>query len=133
MATALLVGIVVALVASVTRCAVLVTATAVLAIVAAAPLRGITDARPSIRRMLAADEQTGATFRAAATRLALGRTTEKAMVAAASKYMRLRIESWRWRAAAFRKGSLSMLRQADAKEGAARDFLNRNQYLASFT
>ena len=145
------------------RTAILVAATGILAVVAAVPLRGITDVRPGIHRMLATDEHTAATFRAAASRLALGRTTAQAMIdliereivpaleqeqprlapgrvvpddqqaalAAAGEYVRLRIESWRWRAAAFRKGSLSMLRQADLKEGAARDFLARNPHLAS--
>jgi hypothetical protein len=52
-----------------------------------------------------------------------------ALVTAAREYLRLRIESWHLRAAAFRKGSMSMLRQADSKEGAARDVLARNPYL----
>lgn len=136
-----------------------------MALVLAFPVRGITDARPDIDRLIATDEQLAATFRAAATRLALGRTTEKAMVdlierqvipaletersrlasrrvvpedqkpfvAAADEYVRVRIESWRLRATAFRKGSLSMLRQADSREGAARDVLARIPYPLSPT
>jgi membrane associated rhomboid family serine protease len=139
------------------RSSVFVAAAAVLAIVAAVPLQGITDARPDIDRMRATDDRTAALFRTAAKQLALGRTNEKALieliereiipnlereqaslvatrivpedqkplVATAREYLRLRLESWHVRATAFRKGSLAMLRQADAKEGAARDLLVR--------
>jgi membrane associated rhomboid family serine protease len=147
------------------RSAAVVAATFALALAVTVPLRGLTDIRPDIDRMRATDEQTAAAFRAAATRLALGRTTEKALIdlierdiipaleheqphllstrivpddqkaimAAAGEYVRLRIESWRLRAAAFRKGSLAMLRQADQKEGAARDLLVRIPYPLSPT
>jgi membrane associated rhomboid family serine protease len=133
---------------------------AAIAAIATIPMRGILDARPDIQRLMAMDEQTAATFRAAARKLAMGQTTDtamialiereiiptlerhrpdvsrgvlpddqRAMVAAAGEYLQLRIEGWRLRATAFRQGSLAMLRQADAKEGAARDFLARNPYL----
>jgi membrane associated rhomboid family serine protease len=139
------------------RSSVFVAAASVLAIVAAVPLQGITDARPDVDRMRATDERTAALFRTAARQLALGRTNEKSLieliereiiptlereqaplvatrivpedqkplVAAAREYLRLRLESWHMRATAFRKGSLAMLRQADAREGAARDLLVR--------
>ena len=147
------------------RTAAVMAAAFALAMAVALPLRGITDVRPDIDRMRATDERTAATFRAAATQLALGRTSEKAIVeliereiipplqaeqsrlvptrpvpadqevvmVAAGEYVRLRLESWHLRAAAFRKGSLSMLRQADAKEGAARDVLVRIPYPLSPT
>lgn len=137
-------------------------ATCALAIAVAVPLQGTTNVRPDVERMLETDEQAGATFRGAATQLALGRTSEKAMIAliegeiipalqaeqsrllprgrvlddqrdimvAANAYLQLRIDGWRLRAAAFRKGSLAMLRQADGKEGAARDFLARHPALS---
>jgi membrane associated rhomboid family serine protease len=139
------------------RSSVFVAAASVLAILAAVPLQGITDARPDINRMRATDERTAALFRTAAAQLTRGRTNEKALieliereiipalereqpslvatrvvpedqkplVATAREYVRLRLESWHVRATAFRKGSLSMLRQADAREGAARDLLVR--------
>jgi membrane associated rhomboid family serine protease len=147
------------------RTAAVVAAAFALAMAVALPLRGLTDVRPDIDRMRATDERTAATFRAAATQLALGRTSEKAIIqliereiipplqaeqsrlvptrpvpadqeavmVAAGEYVRLRIESWRLRATAFRKGSLSMLRQADVKEGAARDVLVRIPYPLSPT
>jgi membrane associated rhomboid family serine protease len=139
------------------RSAAMVTAALVITIAAAVRLHGMTDVRPDIERMRATDERTAATFRAAATQFALGRTNEKAMVtliereiipalqreqpsldsgarvpddqqalkADASVYLRLRIESWRLRAAAFRKASMATLRQAEIKEAAARDLLVR--------
>lgn len=142
------------------RTAAVVAAAFALALAVALPLRGLTDVRPDIDRMRVTDERTAASFRAAATQLALGRTSEKAIIqliereiipplqaeqsrlvptrpvptdqeavmVAAGEYVRLRIESWRLRATAFRKGSLSMLRQADVKEGAARDVLVRIPY-----
>jgi len=53
---------------------------------------------------------------------------QKPFMTAAAGYLELRIESWRLRTAAYRKHSLSMLRQADTKEGAARDLLVRIPY-----
>jgi membrane associated rhomboid family serine protease len=147
------------------RTAAVVAAAFALAMAVALPLRGLTDIRPDIDRMRTTDERTAATFRAAATQLALGRTSEKAIIqlieheiipplqaeqsrlvptrvvpadqealmVAAGEYVRLRLESWRLRATAFRKGSLSMLRQAEVKEGAARDVLVRIPYPLSPT
>jgi membrane associated rhomboid family serine protease len=137
-------------------------ATCALALAVAVPLQGTTNVRPDVERMLETDEHTAAAFRSAATQLALGRTSEKAMIAliegeivpalqaeqsrllprgrvldeqqeimtAARAYVQLRIDGWELRAAAFRKGSLAMLRQADSREGAARDFLARHPALA---
>jgi hypothetical protein len=139
-----------------------VAATFALAIAVAVPLQGTTNVRPDVERMMEIDEHTAATFRGAATQLALGRTSEKAVIVliegeivpalqaeqsrllprgrvldeqqeimgAANAYLQLRIDGWRLRAAAFRKGSLAMLRQADGKEGAARDFLARHPALS---
>jgi membrane associated rhomboid family serine protease len=147
------------------RSAAVVAAAFALALAVAIPLRGITDVRPDIDRMRATDERTAATFRVAATKLALGRTSEKVMInliereiipalqaehsrlvpsrivpadqravlIAAGEYVQLRIESWRLRATAFRKGSLALLRQADHKEGVARDVLVRIPYPLSPT
>jgi rhomboid protease GluP len=53
---------------------------------------------------------------------------QKPFMTAAADYLQLRIESWRLRTTAYRKHSLSMLRQADTKEGAARDLLVRLPY-----
>lgn len=53
---------------------------------------------------------------------------QKALVADAAEYLRLRIESWHLRATALRKGSPSLMRQADNKEGEARDLLVRIPY-----
>jgi membrane associated rhomboid family serine protease len=135
-------------------------AAAVLAIVAAVPLQGITDARPDIDRMRATDDRTAALFRTTARKLAVGRSSEKALIdliereivpalqreqeslvatrivpddqkpllGTAREYVRLRIDAWRMRASAFRKGSLSLLRQADKQEGAARDVLTKIPY-----
>jgi membrane associated rhomboid family serine protease len=142
------------------RCAAMGGVTLALSIAAAIPLRGITDIRPDIDRMIATDDRTAALFRERATQLALGRISEQAMIDliereiipalereqqplasealvpddqqalrdAAREYLRVRIDSWRLRATAFRKGSLSLLRQADAREGAARDLLVRIPY-----
>jgi rhomboid protease GluP len=138
------------------RTAALLALAGTMAVVVAIPLHGITDVRPAIDRMMATDERTAATFRAAARQLVLGRTTEKAMidliereiipdlererpnmsgrvvpddqralVVASNEYLQLRIQSWRLRATAYRRGSLAMLRQADTTEGAARDVLTR--------
>jgi hypothetical protein len=128
----------------------------------AIPLRNTRDVRPDVTRMMETDARTAATFRAAAKKLALGQTSEKAMIdliereiipalttekrslmprgvvpqdqkalaAGANEYLALRIESWRIRATAFRQGSLTMLRQADSKEGAARDVLARIPHLS---
>jgi membrane associated rhomboid family serine protease len=137
-------------------------ATLALATAIAVPLHGTTNVRPDIDRMMATDEEMSAKFRGAATQLALGRTSEKAIIAliegdivpalqaersrllprgrvldeqqdlinAANAYVQLRIDGWQLRAAAFRKGSLAMLRQADSKEGGARDFLAQHPALS---
>jgi membrane associated rhomboid family serine protease len=127
---------------------------------AGVPLHGITDVRRDIDHMMVTDERTAAAFRAAASRLSVGRTTETAMVAliedevlpalegeqphlhtdsvvpagqqavlaAAREYLQLRIEGWRLRATALRKGSLTLLREADHQEGVARNVLVRIPY-----
>ena len=137
-------------------------ATLALALAVAVPLHGTTNVKPDVDRMMATDEETSARFRGAATQLAVGRTSEKAMIAlierdivpalqaeqsrllprgrvlddqqdlinAANAYLQLRIDGWRLRAAAFRKGSLAMLRQADSKDGTARDFLAQHPALS---
>jgi len=53
---------------------------------------------------------------------------QEAVLAAAREYVQLRIEYWALRTQAIRKGSIAMLRQADKKEGAARDVLVRIPY-----
>jgi membrane associated rhomboid family serine protease len=53
---------------------------------------------------------------------------QEAVLAAAREYVQLRIEYWGLRIQAIRKGSIAMLRQADKKEGAARDVLVRIPY-----
>jgi membrane associated rhomboid family serine protease len=53
---------------------------------------------------------------------------QEAVLAAAREYVQLRIEYWGLRTQAIRKGSIAMLRQADKKEGAARDVLVRIPY-----
>ena len=144
------------------RCAAVATAAVGVAIFAAVPVHGITDVRPAIERMIATDQQTATMFRAAATQLALGRQSDKAMInliergilpkleneqpnltqqglvpddqqemlAAAQEYLEARLESWRLRASALRKGSVAMLREADEKEGAARSILARHPSLS---
>ena len=142
------------------RGAIMGAVTLALSLAAAIPLRGITDVRPDVDRMIATDDRTAALFRDRARQLALGRVGDQAMIDliereiipalereqpplsskalvpddqralrdAAREYLRVRIESWRLRATAFRKGSLSLLRQADAREGAARDLFVRIPY-----
>ena len=144
------------------RCAAVATAAVGVAIFAAVPVHGITDVRPAIEHMIATDQQTAAVFRTAATQLALGRQSDKAMInliergilpklereqpnlaqqgfvpddqqemlAAAQEYLQVRVESWRLRADALRKGSLAMLHDADEKEGAARSILARHPSLS---
>jgi membrane associated rhomboid family serine protease len=140
------------------RGAMMTAAALAIAVIAAVPLRGITDVRPDIDRMRETDERTAAAFRTAARQFVVGRKGEKALadlierdiipalegeqplsasdrtvpddqkrlMADAATFLDLRIESWRLRARAFRnKGSLSMLRKADAQEGEARDVLAR--------
>ena len=53
---------------------------------------------------------------------------QEAVLASAREYVQLRIDYWRLRAEATRKGSIAMLRRADEKEGAARDVLVRIPY-----
>jgi len=53
---------------------------------------------------------------------------QEAVLASAREYVQLRIEYWHLRAQAIRKGSMAMLRQADEKEGVARDVLVRIPY-----
>lgn len=144
------------------RCAAVATAAVGVAIFAAVPVHGITDARPAIDHMMATDQQTATIFRAAATQLALGRQNDKAMInliergilprleseqpnlaqqgyvpedqqemlAASQEYLAARLDGWRLRAAALRKGSVAMLREADEKEGAARSILARHPVLS---
>ena len=55
------------------RVAVAIGATAVIAIAAAVPLRGVTDARPELARVVAVEDRTASAYDAARDRFALGR------------------------------------------------------------
>ena len=133
------------------RIAVAMGATAVMAIAAAVPLRGVTDARPEMARVVAVEDRTAGAYETARDRFTLGRITaeklielidrtivpelqesrarlktlngvpdvHQPLVAQAEEYLRLRDESWRFRADGLRKTNLLTLRKADDSERAA--------------
>jgi membrane associated rhomboid family serine protease len=115
------------------------------------PVRGLTDARPELARVIEMEQSTSSAYDTAAGRFRRGTATAKeladliersmipavgqrlqavgvlgkvpaeheALVAAARDYLRLRDVSWRTRASALRRGSMPLLREAEATEHTA--------------
>jgi len=120
------------------RVAVAMSAAVVIAVAAAVPLGGITDARPEIERVVAVEDRTASAYEIAVKRFRNGRITAEALaqlidrmiipelqaadarlktldkvpqeqqrlVAGAEEYLRLRSDSWRFRAEGLRKAGI---------------------------
>jgi len=133
------------------RVAVTMAVTIVVAVASAVPLRGVTDVRPEISRVIAVEASTVGVYQTAVTQFKLGTVNAEALaqvierkitpelhamqarfktlgrvppehqplVANAEEYLRLRDESWRLRAAALHKSSMTALRKAETAERAS--------------
>ena len=129
----------------------------VIAVLVAAPLRGMIDVTPELARVVNVEERTTTTYRAAIDRYRSGRITadtlaevidsailpelravsahveslgkvpleQQSLIAACKEYLRLRYDSWRVRAEALRRGSMSQLGEADAIESASLERLRQ--------
>jgi hypothetical protein len=133
------------------RVAVTMAVTIAVAVASAVPLRGVTDVRPEISRVIEVEASTVGVYQTAVTQFKLGAVNAEALaqlierkitpelqamqarfktlgrvpsehqplVANAEEYLRLRDESWRLRAAALHKSSMTALRKAETAERAS--------------
>jgi membrane associated rhomboid family serine protease len=133
------------------RVAVTMAVTIAVAIASAVPLRGVTDVRPEISRIIEVEASTVGVYQTAVKQFKLGAVNAEALaqlierkitpqlqamqarfktlgrvppehqplVANAEEYLRLRDESWRLRAAALHKSSMTALRKAESAERAS--------------
>jgi membrane associated rhomboid family serine protease len=139
------------------RVAITMAVTVVVAVASAVPLRGVTDVRPEITRVIAVEESTASTYQRAVKQFKLGAMNAEALAqlierkitpelhamqarlkslgrvppehqplrTSAEDYLRLRDESWRLRAAALHKSSMSALRKAEMAERASLEAFER--------
>lgn len=137
------------------RIAATIAAAALVAVISAVPLRGLTDIREHVARLVSVETSTAAAYQAQVARFREGRTTADALCsfierhilpelqaagaplnslqgvpeaheplsAAAQRFFSLRVESWQLRIRGLRKGSMSMLREADGVESRSLDLL----------
>jgi len=133
------------------RLAVTMAVTFAVAVASAVPLRGVTDVRPEISRVIEIEASTVGVYQTAVKQFRLGTVNAEALaqlierkitpelhamqarfkalgrvppehqplVANAEEYLRLRDESWRLRAAALHKSSMTALRKAETAERAS--------------